>query len=63
MGGVDSAEAAIEMMIAGASRLVLNHALSLILMLVQPSSKIRQVVDRYGINTLENFRKHVRYPL
>ncbi len=37
MGGVDSAEAAIEMMIAGASRLGLEPLISLILMHVHPS--------------------------
>lgn len=61
MGGVDSAEAAIEMMIAGASAIGVGtanftdpYACPIII------EDLPQVMDRYGIDTLENFRKHVR---
>lgn len=61
MGGVDSAEAAIEMMIAGASAIGVGTA-----NFTDPYAcptivqELPQVMDRYGIDTLENFRKHVR---
>lgn len=61
MGGVDSAEAAIEMMIAGASAIGVGTA-----NFTDPYAcptiieDLPQVMDRYGIDTLENFRKHVR---
>ena len=61
MGGVDSAEAAIEMMIAGASAIGVGTA-----NFTDPYAcptiieNLPQVMDRYGIDTLENFRKHVR---
>ena len=61
MGGVDSAEAAIEMMIAGASAIGVGTA-----NFTDPyacptiTDALPQVMDRYGIDTLENFRKHVR---
>ncbi len=61
MGGVDSAEAAIEMMIAGASAIGVGTA-----NFTDPYAcptiieDLTQVMDRYGIDTLENFRKHVR---
>ena len=61
MGGVDSAEAAIEMMIAGASAIGVGtanftdpYACPIII------EDLPQVMHRYGIDTLENFRKHVR---
>ncbi len=61
MGGVDSAEAAIEMMIAGASAIGVGtanftdpYACPIII------EDLPQVMDRNGIDTLENFRKHVR---
>lgn len=61
MGGVDSAEAAIEMLIAGASAIGVGTA-----NFTDPYAcptiieDLPQVMDRYGIDTLENFRKHVR---
>lgn len=61
MGGVDSAEAAIEMMIAGASAIGVGTA-----NFTNPYAcptiieDLPQVMDRNGIDTLENFRKHVR---
>ena len=61
MGGVDSAEAAIEMMIAGASAIGVGTA-----NFTDPYAcptiieDLPKVMDRYGIDTLENFRKHVR---
>ena len=61
MGGVDSAEAAIEMMIAGASAIGVGTA-----NFTDPYAcptiieDLPQVMDRNGIDTLENFRKHVR---
>ena len=61
MGGVDSAEAAIEMMIAGASAIGVGTA-----NFTDPYAcptiieDLPQFMDRYGIDTLENFRKHVR---
>lgn len=61
MGGVNSAEAAIEMMIAGASAIGVGTA-----NFTDPYAcptiieDLPQVMDRYGIDTLENFRKHVR---
>jgi len=61
MGGVDSAEAAIEMMIAGASAIGVGTA-----NFTDPYAcptiieDLPQVMDRYGIDTLENFRKHIR---
>ena len=61
MGGVDSAEAAIEMMIAGASAIGVGTA-----NFTDPYAcptiieDLPQVMDLYGIETLENFRKHVR---
>lgn len=61
MGGVDSAEAAIEMMIAGASAIGVGTA-----NFTDPYAcptiieDLPQVMNRYGIDTLENFRKHVR---
>ena len=61
MGGVDSAEAAIEMMIAGASAIGVGTA-----NFTDPYAcptiieDLPQVMDRYGIDTLENFRKYVR---
>ena len=61
MGGVDSAEAAIEIMIAGASAIGVGTA-----NFTDPYAcptiieDLPQVMDRYGIDTLENFRKHVR---
>ena len=61
MGGVDSAEAAIEMMIAGASAIGVGTA-NFTDPYACPSiiEDLPQVMDRYGIDTLENFRKHVR---
>ena len=61
MGGVDSAEAAIEMMIAGASAIGVGTA-NFIDPYACPTiiEDLPQVMDRYGIDTLENFRKHVR---
>ena len=61
MGGVNSAEAAIEMMIAGASAIGVGTA-----NFTDPYAcptiieDLPQVMDRNGIDTLENFRKHVR---
>ena len=61
MGGVDSAEAALEMFIAGASAIGVGTA-----NFTDPYAcptiieDLPQVMDRYGIDTLENFRKHVR---
>ena len=61
MGGVDSAEAVIEMMIAGASAIGVGTA-----NFTDPYAcptiieDLPQVMDHYGIDTLENFRKHVR---
>ena len=60
MGGVDSAEAAIEMMIAGASAIGVGTANLPILCMSNYHRRSPQVMDRYGIDTLENFRKHVR---
>ena len=56
----DSAESAIEMMIAGASAIGVGTA-----NFTDPYAcptiieDLPQVMDRYGIDTLENFRKHV----
>ena len=61
MGGVDSAEAAIEMMIAGASAIGVGTA-----NFTDPYAcptiieDLPQVMDKYGVDSLENLRKHVR---
>ena len=61
MGGVDSAEAAIEMMIAGASAIGVGTA-----NFTDPYAcptiieNLPQVMDQYGITSLEDLRRHVR---
>jgi len=61
MGGVDSAEAALEMFIAGASAIGVGTA-----NFTDPYAcpniieKIPQVMDKYGIESLESLRKEVR---
>lgn len=64
MGGVDSAEAAIEMMIAGASAIGVGtanfsdpYACPTII------ERLTQVMDQYGISDLENLRLEVRESL
>ena len=64
MGGVDSAEAAIEMFIAGASAIGVGTA-----NLADPYAcpkiidRLPEVMDKYGITTLEDLRKEVRTDL
>lgn len=64
MGGVDSAEAAIEMMIAGASAIGVGTA-----NFTDPFAcpmiidRLPEVMDTYGISTLENLRREVRESL
>ena len=61
MGGVDSAEAALEMFIAGASAIGVGTA-----NFTDPYAcpniieKLPQVMDKYGIESLESLRKEVR---
>lgn len=61
MGGVDSAEAALEMFIAGASAIGVGTA-----NFTDPYAcpniieKLPQVMDKYGIDSLESLRKEVR---
>ena len=61
MGGVDSAEAAIEMMIAGASAIGVGTA-----NFTDPYAcptiieNLTQVMDQYGITSFEDLRRHVR---
>ena len=61
MGGVDSAEAAIEMMIAGASAIGVGTA-----NFTDPYAcptiiqDLPKVMDQYGITSLEDLRRHVR---
>ena len=61
MGGVDSAEAALEMMIAGASAIAVGTA-----NFTDPFAcpniieDLPKVMDKYGIETLEQLRKDVR---
>ena len=61
MGGVDSAEAAIEMMIAGASAIGVGTA-----NFTDPYAcptiitDLPRVMDQYGITSLEDLRRHVR---
>ena len=61
MGGVDSAEAAIEMMIAGASAIGVGTA-NFTDPYVCPTiiENLPQVMDQYGITSLEDLRRHVR---
>ena len=61
MGGVDSAEAALEMFIAGASAIGVGtvnftdpYACPNII------EKLPQVMDKYGIESLESLRKEIR---
>ena len=64
MGGVDSAEAALEMYLAGASAIGVGTANFAILTPVLILSKIYQkVMDKYGISSLENLRKEVKASL
>ena len=64
MGGVDSAEAAIEMFIAGASAIGVGTA-----NFADPYAcpkiidRLPEVMDKYGITTLEDLRKEVRTDL
>lgn len=64
MGGVDSAEAAIEMMIAGASAIGVGTA-----NFVDPYAcpniieRLPEVMDQYGITDLETLRREVRQEL
>ena len=64
MGGVDSAEAAIEMFIAGASAIGVGTA-----NFADPYAcpkiidRLPEVMDKYGITTLEELRKEVRTDL
>ncbi len=64
MGGVDSAEAAIEMYIAGASAIGVGTA-----NFADPYAcpkiidRLPEVMDKYGITTLEDLRKEVRTDL
>jgi len=64
MGGVDSAEAAIEMFIAGASAIGVGTA-----NFADPYAcpkiidRLPEVMDKYGITTLEDLRKEVRTEL
>ena len=64
MGGVDSAEAAIEMFIAGASAIGVGTA-----NFTDPYAcpkiidRLPEVMDKYGITTLEDLRKEVRTDL
>ena len=64
MGGVDSAEAAIEMFIAGASAIGVGTA-----NFADPYAcpkiidRLTEVMDKYGITTLEDLRKEVRTDL
>ena len=61
MGGVDSAEAVIEMMIAGASAIGVGTA-----NFTDPYAcptiitDLPRVMGQYGIDSLEDLRKHVR---
>lgn len=61
MGGVDSAEAAIEMMIAGASAIGVGTA-----NITDPFAcptiidELPKVMDKYGISTLEDLRREVK---
>lgn len=61
MGGVDSAEAALEMFIAGASAIGVGTA-----NFTDPYAcptiieNLPQVMDQYGITSLEDLRRHVR---
>lgn len=64
MGGVDSAEAALEMMIAGASAIGVGTA-----NFTDPYAcpniidRLPEVMDKYGISSLENLRAQVRQEL
>lgn len=64
MGGVDSAEAAIEMMIAGASAIGVGTA-----NFTDPYAcpniidRLPEVMDQYGITDLETLRREVRQEL
>ncbi|MFC3931756.1 dihydroorotate dehydrogenase [Streptococcus dentapri] len=64
MGGVDSAESALEMMLAGASAIGVGAA-----NFTDPYAcpniiaDLPRVMDRYGIQTLEQFRQEVRQSL
>ena len=64
MGGVDSAEAALEMYLAGASAIGVGTA-----NFTNPYAcpdiieKLPKVMDKYGISSLENLRKEVKESL
>lgn len=64
MGGVDSAEAAIEMMVAGASAIGVGTA-----NFTDPFAcpkiieELPSVMDKYGISDLESFRKNIKLEL
>ena len=64
MGGVDSVEAAIEMFIAGASAIGVGTA-----NFADPYAcpkiidRLPEVMDKYGITTLEDLREEVRTDL
>ncbi len=64
MGGVDSAEAALEMMIAGASAIGVGTA-NFTDPFACPNiiADLPRVMDKYGIETLEELRKEVRESL
>lgn len=64
MGGVDSAEAALEMMIAGASAIGVGTA-NFTNPFACPNiiADLPRVMDKYGIETLEELRKEVRESL
>ena len=64
MGGVDSAEAAIEMMIAGASAIGVGTAnFSDPYACPNIIERLPEVMDQYGITDLENLRREVRQDL
>ncbi len=64
MGGVDSAEAALEMYLAGASAIGVGTA-----NFTNPYAcpdiieNLPKVMDKYGISSLENLRKEVKESL
>lgn len=64
MGGVDSAEAAIEMMVAGASAIGVGTA-NFTDPFVCPKiiEQLPSVMDKYGISDLESLRKNVKLEL